>query len=355
MVVKNPPINMEPRKELVGLSKNLHKVVIWGLRSQWHSHRFIHQGFYETLRRLGVPVVWTDYGASPGVIESGDLVITSNAHGRLTSKNTLAPLREGAYYCFHGFGGIPYQIDSERYIRLEVFTRAALKAEQRWDEATYFDPSSRTLYQAWGTNLFEEDFRQPTASRLPVVFWVGAIWNNELDQGNVRQIAELKRVLRDRSLRFVHLKYVPNSVSLRAVRLSRIAPAIAGQWQVENDYLPCRMFKNISYGQLGISNVRWFRNLYHDCSVPGDSIEDLVDNALSMSPAAACELSRTQQRITRNHTYVHKLRNILGALLRNARPDSLGPPTADLHSPAGELAVPKAQEPAMPGCNRGQA
>lgn len=305
-------------RELVHLSKRFGRVVIWGLRSQWHSHRFIHQGFYDTLSRLRVPVVWTNYGAKAEAIQDKDLVITSNMYGRLTSKNTLAPFCKGAYYCFHGFQGMPYQVDRGRYLRLEVFTKAALRADQQWDETTYFDSSSRTLYQAWGTNLFEEDFGDPTVSSGPLVFWVGAIWNNELDQGNVREIEELRRVLKERSLRFVHLKYVPNSVNFRAVRLSRLAPAIAGRWQVENDYLPCRMFKNISYGQLGISNVKWFRKLYRNCSVPGDSIEALVDNALEMSQTDMLELTTLQQSITKSHTYVQKLTNIFKALMQKS-------------------------------------
>jgi hypothetical protein len=49
----------------------------------------------------------------------------------------------------------------------------------------------------------------------------------------------------------VNLKFVPDWVNVAAIRRSRIAPAIAGRWQVEHNYLPCRMFKNISYGQLG--------------------------------------------------------------------------------------------------------
>src|ERR1051326_423575 len=283
---------MNTAAELLSYSTKFRKAVVWGLRHQWHSHRFIHQGFYETFKRLGVPVVWTDFKSDPGIIESGDFVITSNVYGRGTSGRPLAPLRAGAYYCFHQFNHCGYQgtdrpdrhqIDRKYALNLEVFLDKAVSSSDRWDVVTYFDKPSKTLHQPWGTNLTEDEFLPPANSRSPFVFWVGAIWNNDLNQGNLPEIAELRKVLGARYLRFVHLKFIPNWANISAVRHSRVAPAIAGQWQVENNYLPCRMFKNISYGQLGISNVPKFAELYYGCHVAGASIAELLDNALSLS------------------------------------------------------------------------
>ena len=310
--------------EVIQHARRFRKVVIWGLRRQWHSHRFIHQGFFETFRHLGIPVVWTDCGSDPGIIESDDLVITSNFWGRGIPKGTtLAPLRDGAFYCFHGFAHAGYagtdrqprhEVDRKHSLNLEVFLDAATAASDQWDTVTYFDKRSKTLHQPWGTNLPEERFRAPVISRSPFVFWVGAIWNNALNQGNRAEIDELRSVLRLRSLRFVHLKFIPDCVSIAATRASRVNPAIAGRWQVENNYLPCRMFKNISYGQLGISNVPKLSELYRDCTIPGRSIAELIDNALCLSTTDIIGLVEAQQEITRQHTYVHKIRNIFRAM-----------------------------------------
>lgn len=309
-------------EETIRHAKHFRKVVIWGLRRQWHSHRFIHQGFFETFKYLGIPVVWTDFGSDPGIIDAGDLVITSNVYGRGTRGNPLAPLKDGAYYCFHGFAHSGYdgndrrprhEIDRKYSLNLEVFLNKATAASDQWDTVTYFDKPSKTLHQPWGTNLPEERFRAPVISRSPFIFWVGAIWNNALNQGNLAEIDELRSALRQRALRLVHLKFVPNCVSIAAIRASRVAPAIAGRWQVENNYLPCRMFKNISYGQVGVSNVPKFAELYRDCTIPGRSVSELIDNALALSRKDVIELVEAQQKITRQHTYVHKIRNIFRA------------------------------------------
>jgi hypothetical protein len=320
-----PPLERTPAaQEVVAYAKRFRKVVVWGLRHQWHSHRFIHKAFAETFERLGVPVVWTDYTSDPETIERGDFVITSNAYGRGTKGNPLAPFRDGAYYCFHGFLHSGYRGDDrpprheiapEHCLNLEVFVNKALAASDRWDVVTYFDRPSKTLHQPWGTNLTEDRFRSPVVSRSPFVFWVGAIWDNEQGQGNLAEIAELRQVLRDRSLRFVHLKFVPDWVNVSAIRRSRVAPAIAGGWQVDENYLPCRMFKNVSYGQLGISNVPKFAELYAGCHAPGATIEELIENALLLPRTDRLRVIAEQQEVTRRHTYVHKIRNIFRAML----------------------------------------
>jgi len=312
----------EASRETIQHARRFGKVVIWGLRRQWHSHRFIHQGFFETFGYLGIPVVWTDFTSPPDIIEPGDFVVTSNVWGRGTRGESLAPLKAGAYYCFHGFAHSGYdgndrrsrhEIERKYALNLEVFLDKAKAAGDQWDLVTYFDKSSKTLHQPWGTNLPEERFRAPVVSRSPLVFWVGAVWNNALNQGNRAEIDELRAALRLRSLRFVHLKFVPDWVGMAAIRASRVAPAIAGKWQVENNYLPCRMFKNISYGQPGISNVPMFSELYRGCTIPGRSVSELIDNALSLSRSDVIELVDAQQKITRQHTYVQKIRNIFRA------------------------------------------
>ena len=313
-------------QETIQRTKHFRKVVIWGLRRQWHSHRFIHQGFFETFKCLGTPVVWTDFASDAGIIEAGDFVITSNIHPRGTRGNPLAPLKEGAYYCFHGFAHSGYdgndrqphhEIDRKYALNLEVFLNKAAAASDQWDTVTYFDRPSKTLHQPWGTNVLEERFHAPVVSRSPFSFWVGAIWNNTLNQGNLAEIAELRSALRQRSLRFVHLKFIPDCASIAAIRASRVAPAIAGRWQVENNYLPCRMFKNISYGQLGISNVPKFAELFRECTIPGKSVSELLDNALTLPKRDVIELVEAQQKVTAQHTYVHKIRNIFRAMFES--------------------------------------
>ena len=287
-------------------------VVVWGLRKSSHTHRYIHRHFAATLRKLAIRHCWVDdLPHSAAAVQPGDLVIAANVAGR------HLPIVEGADYCLHNFdelANLHDRLDPRRNIRLQVYTDRARRAAQQWDAVTYFDPPSRTLYQPWGTDLLAHEFRPPIVGRLPAVLWVGSVWNNALDQGNAREIGELRRVLRARRLRFFQIQGVPDRVNALAVRLSRLAPAVAGRWQVENNYLPCRMFKNVSYGQLGLSNVPLFRTLFGDSAVAAASIEELVDAGLSLGGRRYREITAQQQAVVRNHTYERKLEHIVRAL-----------------------------------------
>jgi hypothetical protein len=83
--------------------------------------------------------------------------------------------------------------------------------------------------------------------------------------------------------------------------------------QAEKNYLPCRVFKNISYGQLGIVNVGKFKDIFGGAFINGETIEELVENSLSVSEKDYLELTNIQQNKIQNHTYLDKITNILVA------------------------------------------
>jgi hypothetical protein len=191
----------------------------------------------------------------------------------------------------------------------------AEQAGEKWDEVTFFDSATRTLYQPWATDLLAREFKEPVLDRSGrIVFWIGSVWDDALGRGNVNEIQILKDILEVRGIRFVHLRGISDSLSIRYVRNSLIAPAIVGRWQMRNNYLPCRMWKNISYGQLGVSNVRKFADIFEDCVVRGESIEELIDNALSLPFGTYRDMIyRQQETVKERHTYVNRLLNIIKA------------------------------------------
>jgi hypothetical protein len=288
--------------------KKYNKFIIWGLRSKAHTHRYIHSHFYTTLKKLGTSVVWVDdEKIYKDIIEKNDIVISVNVAGY------NLPLKKDVYYCLHNFDNTIYnKIRPSHNIRLQVYTNDAENLGEKWDKVTIFDKQNRTLYQPWGTNLLPNEFKDVVFhTRIPFVFWIGSIWNNELNQGNTRELKSLKNILKKYNIQLIHLQNIPDWLHIVLVRSSRIAPAISGQWQVDHNYLPCRMFKNISYGQLGISNVKKFSDLFEECSIKGNNIEELIEKSLRLDPKKHKEIVLKQQEVTKKHTYLNNLINIL--------------------------------------------
>jgi len=311
---------MNETEELKNASKKFNKIVIWGLKNRWHTHRFVFKSYYRTLKKYDIPVVWVeDEKKNQKIIEKNDLIFTaSGMYGKMVpEKKSLAdynvPIRDDVYYCLHAENDFFIEkIKPEQFVHLKFYYNEAEKYPKIY-EAVHFDPATRTLYQPWGTDLLEEEFKKPTFCKSKFVFWVGSIWNDKNNHGNLLEIAELKKVLKENNLWFINVRFVPDFINTLLIRFSRIAPAIGGGRQVEINYLPDRMFKNISYGQLGITNIKKFNDILGDSFVGGDSIKEIIENALSLSKDEYLKKTKEQQEKIKKYTYKNSLENIFNA------------------------------------------
>jgi hypothetical protein len=295
-------------------AKSYKKIIIWGVRNErpGDSFHYIHDHFYTTFQKLGIEPIWVDdFESNRSLVEEGSFVMGFNLAGK------YLPVVDGVDYCLHNFdevGDIHKQIGSKRNIRLQVYTSKSAKNSEKWNEVTYFDRKSRTLFQPWGTNLMPDEFLPPVVPKFsPFLFWIGSVWNDEQNQGNVEYIKKLKKVLKKHHIIFKQLR-VNDDLNIRLTRMSRISPAIGGKWQVDNNYLPCRMFKNISYGQLGVSNIPKFKDMFGSSYVEGETLEELIENSLIMPRRKILDIVQEQQEVVRKHTYVTKIHNIFKAL-----------------------------------------
>src|ERR1035437_3869402 len=253
---------MDIKDELKNNPKKINRIIIWGLKYKYHTQRHIYKAYYDNAKKLGYNVLWLeDEKRSQKYILPGDLIMSQGQVGKMSPEKFVfedfhMPVRDDVFYCLHNIKDVfKSKLKRENYINLDIHdTSKIAKVEniEKWGPVRYFDKKTRTLYQPWGTNLLAEEFKKPVFNDNSIVFWIGNVWNDKNNNGNLLEVAELKKVLKENKLNFIKIKVVPDFLHIILVRLSRIAPAIAGKWQVETNYLPCRMFKNISYGQLGI-------------------------------------------------------------------------------------------------------
>ncbi len=297
------------------------RIVIWGLRKKYHTHRHIHQAFYKNAMKLGYKTIWVeDEKKSQKYIQPGDLIIASEVQGKMIPPKVAfedysLPIRDDVKYCLHNYQDVfKKQLKQDLYINLQVYVNDSENSDTKIDTARYFNTETRTLYQPWGTDLLPNEFKKPVYNNSKFVFWIGSIWNNSLNQGNLNEINELKSALRNRGIYFIKLRFIPDILNIFFIRRSRIAPAIAGRFQVNANYLPCRMFKNISYGQLGITNVIKFKDILGNTFIQGESIEEMVENSLNFSKEEYLERTKAQQDIIKNYTYKKSIETILSYL-----------------------------------------
>ena len=290
------------------------KIIIWGLLNTRHSHRYIHQGFYNSFRRLGLDVLWvSDAPKNISVINKDNLVIAAG----MSSK--YLPLRDDTYYVLHNFEN---KISSslQRYINLQVIATGAngVKVD---DSITLWDKHSRTLYQPWGLPENPEQWLMPSKNVGKTEYWIGAVWNNELDQGNSREIDIYRKALMERKIRFKRVGGTrswtingrTSTSAFRLINQSPLGAAVLGNWQKINGYVPCRAFKNIAAGGIPISNSD-FRYVFGDSYTYASSIENLVEFAAGMDYKKRFELNRSAKEKLSLYSYDASLFRMLKVL-----------------------------------------
>ena len=294
--------------------------MLWGGTTGQESHRFIHYGFAQNARKLGIETTWVpDAERSRETLTPGTTVISADIWNKYIGEAV-----RGVDYVLHNYDGshlLCQTVEPERLLRIQVWTTSA--SGETWDTCRQYDREARTLFQPWGTDLLAEEFMDPVfnpGSRDAV--FVGAIWREMFqpsegpayDLGNERTIDALRVVLHDRGLTFKHLTQVSERENIEAIRAARIAPAVAGGWQVRNGYLPCRSFKNASYGVLMFTNIPMMNQLFGDSAVPGESLEELVTNTLRLKRHEYETRVRAQQLVASRFTYRQSLESIDRAL-----------------------------------------
>lgn len=289
----------------------MNRLVVWGGLSNLDSFRHINRHYFEAARKLGIDSNWCDdkyYNMDN--LTPGTTVFVADVYAR-----ELGAARPGVNYVIHNFDSshiLCQTADPKQLLRLQVWTHDAFGEE--WDKCRQFSVEDGILFQPWGTNLLAEEFLEPVFNPFSrEAVFVGAVWS-ELTQygelGNEQTIKTLIEIFKYHGVSLKLLTHISDQENVNAVRAARLAPAIAGGWQTDHGYLPCRCFKNASYGAAMFTNVPAINNLFKDACVAADSAPGLVDKMLSMKQREYIDLVMSQQRIAARYTYRESIQAI---------------------------------------------
>jgi len=302
---------------------SIKRVVLWGLRTTFNdAFYFIHKGLYETLKKLGIPVLWVDDNKfNATLLRKGDLVYAVDRACQ------YLPAQSDIKYCLHNIGGeFIDKLDEKQYLSLQILTidryYEFLGNLRSFDYllhgAASYDPIGNVLFQSWGTPVLARDFLKPINFPLKKSeYFIGTIWDNPLGQGNTRVIASYEKLLKENKIRFKCVKGAPEFFNPIYVRHSAIGASIVGDWQREHGYTPCRLFKAVSYGRIGVINSRNSKIPY-PWVLANENIGELIEEILQMSDSNVIDLIHFQQKALEMETYEAKISNVCAILASKA-------------------------------------
>lgn len=285
------------------------KVFIWGhypLHS--HTHSYIHSSYFKAFKSLGYEVKWVaDYPHT-------NFDYTNSVFFVENSQKTYMPLRSDCKYITH-------HIDTNYFLEKDIPFNNILKLGnciqeterfEKIEDLCHWDNSTRTLYQTWGTDLLPSeidvndyvkfDWNKPYIHYVAYMYEQGPYWVNEFSN-----IAKKKH---NKEIKGFACS-ISHEDNRRMIRDSFICPDFRSDWHLQCGYIPCRVQKNISYGQVQGTNSPFIKKAFGDYVVFGGTPETLYDNLVDVASNNKINMREAMQFIKDKHTYINRIKNIL--------------------------------------------
>lgn len=289
-----------------------------------HTHSYIHYGFVKAFKKIGWDTDWVDDNdvRDPLSYPPGTVFLTE---GQVDKK---IPKRKDCYYILHHVKLEAYKdIPEQNKILLKCVGQEIRQTEQQGikiSEVSTYDKNNNGLYSMWATDLLpeeidiEESIRNFDTKKKAVIF-IGSL-NNCQRFGNYNQIMPFVDEAHKDGYEWINhtapfSNPVDNDTQRSLISSCQLAPAITGFWQQDVGYIPCRIFKNISYGCVGITNSKYVADIIQNNCIYHQDSRELYKKAkefLQQPRDIIKEALRKQmENVKSNHTFVNRVDDIL--------------------------------------------
>jgi len=292
------------------------KVVIWGHKTHSSTHSYIHKAFYEAFNFLGYATYWFDNDDQINDFDFSETLFLTE--GQVDQK---IPLRNDGIYILHNCST---KYEGLKSIFLQVYTDDVLLLSDtiQVDKFTYFYPKSKGLFMPWATNLLpyqieEIKLKLPSIEKERSIYWVGTVGAGRF--GNINELTPFIDACENDQHPFIAVNSsatgIDDEVHINFISSSYLAPAIVGTWQQQVGYIPCRIFKNISYGQLGVTNSWHAYELFeHKIVYNPDTYQLFYDAKKRLETLTLQEIYELMDLVKTKHTYLNRIQTIFDFL-----------------------------------------
>lgn len=323
----------------------LSKVVIWGYPLHSHTHSYIHASWVKTFKHLGYETYWFDDDNVPtdfdftnclfiteGYADKKIPIHNSSVYIVHVGANLDKYIAEGALAIDMRYNNYCHHDSNYNYNLVEKIDKGDV---EKVGVMTYYEPRNSVdpipkMYTAWATDLLPHEFNENDIYIEPEnkMVFIGSI-----SDGNNREYARLSEGCRALGIQVIHRDPWKNPVSFEEnrslIQSSIIVPDIRGSGDPNKErrgdngtnhkaigYVPCRVFKNISYGKLGATNSKRVKEIFGDDLIIYDDDEYKLAQKAYENRNNFDLIKRQMEFVKKNHTYVNRIDDILAILAK---------------------------------------
>lgn len=286
------------------MSKKYDKIVIWGHKIHSHTHSYIHYGFFKAFKYLNYECLWLDNDDDLNKFNlNKSLFITE---GQVDQN---IPLINDCLYILHNCDSKKYK--NFNFINLQVYT---LDCDKKYgakkmpnDYGFYLNDC---IFICWATDLLPQEINLNINNIERITYkkeinFVGSetpIWDK------VKLYCSKNNLIYN-SYGGYSGNNINTYINIKLIQNSIVAPSIQDKWQVENGYIPCRIFKNISYGKMGLTNNKTVNKIFNNELIYDTDINNLLDKGKNFNDKNL--LIKLMKNVRDNHTYINRINSII--------------------------------------------
>lgn len=317
------------------------KVVIWGHPLYSHTHSYVHEAYYRAFKSLGYDVYWFHDGDYPIDFDFTNCLFIGEGFA-----DQKIPINDtSCYLIMYCPSPIKYQ-NAGRYVDIRMTAINFKDHIQQYSvdktkltklgPACYFDPKTSNkirvknnyvdyemddydrLYISWATNLLPDEFEEEDVylERENIIYFCGSISS----QGECENYSNWQPFLKacdDNQIPFIHNDPWQNPLSMGDVIIntqqSLLGIDIRGPQHLKQGLLTCRVFKNISYGHLGLTNSKTIYEEMEGNCVYNENTEELFYDGMKNRENYKLILDG-MKFVKENHTYINRINSLLSIL-----------------------------------------
>ena len=317
------------------------KVVIWGHPLYSHTHSYVHDAYYKAFKHIGQEVYWFHDEEYPEDFDYNNTLFIGEGYA-----DKKLPINDSSCYLIMYCPSPKKYEKAGRYIdvrmsavnfkdHIQEYSLDKTKAP-KVGPACYFEPKTSEmvrvkndyvdyeipdydkLYISWATNLLPEeiDFENMYLPRKNVIHYCGTISGAGVCE-NASTIIPFVEECQRHNIQFIHndpwQNPLPFDEVMGRIQESVLGVDIRGPQHLKQKLCTCRVFKNISYGHLGLTNSEEIYNELDGNCVYNPDTRQLFHDGLSNIDNF--DLIRNgMQYVKENHTYVNRVNTILSIL-----------------------------------------
>lgn len=295
------------------------KFIIWGNEHYSTTHSYIHYGYFHAATYLGWDVEWVG-----NTIENQEKYSHCNEYLFVTEGNggQHIPKNPNAFYILHNCNMELFKMIPEINIVIQqVFTKDVFERNivpVKTNKYEYWQPDANTFYMPWATDLLpnevNENIKKIQSGLLPIkstnrAFFLGTSWSGFY--GNINELELFREGCKSINIPFECNTSTTTTQDETIVQLQNalITPSIVGTWQKEKGYIPCRIFKTVSYGQIGCTNSKEAYECLNQLVIYDSDERNIAKLALNKCDDINYRIS-AMEFVRDNHTYVQRLESL---------------------------------------------